>query len=166
MDGRCLTRLRLAGPAYGLPSPSARRRARGGGARSVRRDPGPQTDARRRPTRFDVLVGIITPGFGGRPRSGDVDLPPGQYLTSDFPVLSAGPTPRVDLDEWKFEVATEAGDRHAWSWSDLQALPRAEVTVDLHCVTGWSKLGTPWTGVSGRARKFFWGQVQAVGSPR
>ncbi|HEX7188517.1 MAG TPA: sulfite oxidase-like oxidoreductase [Actinomycetes bacterium] len=93
-------------------------------------------------------MGIITPGFSGRPRSGDADLPPGQYLTRDFPVLSAGPTPRIDLDEWQFEVVTEAGGRRTWSWTDLLALPRAEVTVDLHCVTGWSKLGTTWTGVS------------------
>lgn len=93
-------------------------------------------------------VGILTPGFRGRGRSGDGDLPPGQYLTRDFPVLSAGPTPRVDRDEWGFEVETEAGGRAAWTWTDLSALPREEVTVDLHCVTRWSKLGTTWTGVS------------------
>ena len=93
-------------------------------------------------------VGILTPGFRGRGRSGDGDLPPGQYLTRDFPVLSAGPTPRVDRDEWRFEVETEAGWRRAWTWTDLSALPQEEVTVDLHCVTRWSKLGTTWTGVS------------------
>jgi DMSO/TMAO reductase YedYZ molybdopterin-dependent catalytic subunit len=93
-------------------------------------------------------MGIVTPGFSGRGRASAPDLPPGQYLTHDFPVLSAGPTPRLDLDSWRFEIVTEAGERHGWSWSELTALPHADVTVDLHCVTRWSKLGTPWTGVS------------------
>ena len=93
-------------------------------------------------------MGLISRGFTGRRRSGDADLPPGQYLTEDFPVLSAGPTPRVPTEEWKFEVVTETGGRHTWSWADLMALPAEEVTVDLHCVTRWSKLATAWTGVS------------------
>jgi DMSO/TMAO reductase YedYZ molybdopterin-dependent catalytic subunit len=93
-------------------------------------------------------MGLVSRGFTGRRRSGGADLPPGQYLTEDFPVLSAGPTPRVPTEEWKFEVLTETGGRHAWSWADLMALPAEEVTVDLHCVTRWSKLATPWTGVS------------------
>ena len=93
-------------------------------------------------------MGLISRGFTGRRRSGDADLPPGQYLTEDFPVLSAGPTPRVPTEEWQFEVVTETGGRHQWSWADLMALPAEDVTVDLHCVTRWSKLATPWTGVS------------------
>jgi DMSO/TMAO reductase YedYZ molybdopterin-dependent catalytic subunit len=93
-------------------------------------------------------MGLVSRGFTGRRRSGGADLPPGQYLTEDFPVLSAGPTPRVPTEDWKFEVLTETGGRHAWSWADLMALPAEEVTVDLHCVTRWSKLATPWTGVS------------------
>jgi DMSO/TMAO reductase YedYZ molybdopterin-dependent catalytic subunit len=93
-------------------------------------------------------MGLISRGFTGRRRSGDADLPPGQYLTEDFPVLSAGPTPRVPTEDWQFEVVTETGGRHSWSWADLMALPSEEVTVDLHCVTRWSKLETHWTGVS------------------
>ena len=93
-------------------------------------------------------MGLISRGFTGRRRSGDADLPPGQYLTEDFPVLSAGPTPRVPTEEWQFEVVTETGGRHQWSWAELMALPAEDVTVDLHCVTRWSKLATPWTGVS------------------
>ena len=93
-------------------------------------------------------MGLISRGFTGRRRSGDADLPPGQYLTEDFPVLSAGPTPRVPTEDWKFEVVTETGGRHQWSWADLMALPAEDVTVDLHCVTRWSKLATAWTGVS------------------
>jgi DMSO/TMAO reductase YedYZ molybdopterin-dependent catalytic subunit len=90
---------------------------------------------------------VITRGFSGRGRS-DVNLPPGQYLTEDFPVLSAGPTPRVNLDTWQFGITTEAGQRHTWSWPELTALPSESITVDLHCVTKWSKFGTGWRGVS------------------
>jgi DMSO/TMAO reductase YedYZ molybdopterin-dependent catalytic subunit len=92
-------------------------------------------------------LGIISPGFTGRPRESGPNLPPGQYLTHDFPVLSAGPTPRIPLDKWEFTVTTEAGDKHRWTWPELLALPAEEVTVDLHCVTKWSKLRTNWLGV-------------------
>jgi DMSO/TMAO reductase YedYZ molybdopterin-dependent catalytic subunit len=92
-------------------------------------------------------MGIVTRGFTGRGRRSD-NLPPGQYLTEDFPVLSAGPTPRVSLDAWEFVISTETGQRHRWSWTELLALPAESATVDLHCVTKWSKLGTDWRGVS------------------
>ncbi len=93
-------------------------------------------------------MGIVSPGFTGRRRSADDKLPPGQYLTRDFPVLSAGPTPRVPLDKWEFTITTETEERRAWSWPELLALPAEDVTVDIHCVTKWSKLGTSWRGVS------------------
>jgi DMSO/TMAO reductase YedYZ molybdopterin-dependent catalytic subunit len=93
-------------------------------------------------------MGIVSPGFAGRRSQAGVQLPPGQYLTPDFPVLSAGPTPRVDLAQWEFTVTTETGQRHRWNWAGFRALPSQHVTVDLHCVTKWSKLGTAWEGVS------------------
>jgi DMSO/TMAO reductase YedYZ molybdopterin-dependent catalytic subunit len=93
-------------------------------------------------------MGILSRGFSGRRRSADANLPPGQYLTEDFPVLSAGPTPRVDLDDWELSVTTETGDVARWDWAALQALEQAEPTMDLHCVTRWSKLATSWRGVS------------------
>ncbi len=93
-------------------------------------------------------MGIFTRGFHGRRSADDGRLPPGQYLTDDFPVLSAGPTPQVSLDRWAFTVRTESGDEHAWSWSELNALPTESVTVDIHCVTRWTKLETQWRGVS------------------
>jgi DMSO/TMAO reductase YedYZ molybdopterin-dependent catalytic subunit len=92
-------------------------------------------------------MGIVTPGFRGRRRS-EERLPPGQYLVEDFPVLSAGPTPRVPLDRWQLRVVTETGTEHAWSWEAFRALPAETPTVDIHCVTQWSKLGTRWRGVS------------------
>lgn len=93
-------------------------------------------------------MGIFSPGFRGRRRAGGEQLPPGQYLTEDFPVLSAGPTPRVPLEQWEFVVTTETGQAVRWSWPDLLALPSETPTVDIHCVTKWSKLGTAWRGVS------------------
>jgi DMSO/TMAO reductase YedYZ molybdopterin-dependent catalytic subunit len=91
---------------------------------------------------------VVTRGFSGRGRRRDANLPPGQYLTEDFPVLSAGPTPRVDLARWEFGITTETGQRQRWSWDEMLALPSEEITVDLHCVTKWSKLATMWRGVS------------------
>ncbi|WP_103335584.1 sulfite oxidase-like oxidoreductase [Amycolatopsis sp. CA-126428] len=93
-------------------------------------------------------MGVVTPGFQGRARSGNPRLPPGQYLAEDFPVLSAGPTPRVPTETWEFTVTTETGEKHAWNWAELMALPGEKPTVDIHCVTQWSKLDTRWRGVS------------------
>jgi DMSO/TMAO reductase YedYZ molybdopterin-dependent catalytic subunit len=93
-------------------------------------------------------MGIVSRGFRGRAHREDAELPPGQYLTEDFPVLSAGPTPRISRDRWEFVVATETGTRYRWTWTDLLSLPSERPTVDLHCVTKWSKLRTRWEGVS------------------
>ena len=77
-----------------------------------------------------------------------VALPPGQYLTDGFPVLSAGPTPDVPLDEWEFAITGSVAESRRWTWDEFQALPKESITVDIHCVTSWSKLGTGWEGVS------------------
>jgi DMSO/TMAO reductase YedYZ molybdopterin-dependent catalytic subunit len=92
-------------------------------------------------------LALVTRGFHGR-RDNDVDLPPGQYLVRDFPVLSAGPTPKISIEDWTLRVVTETGARHEWNWARFTALPSEEPTVDLHCVTRWSKLTTRWRGVS------------------
>jgi DMSO/TMAO reductase YedYZ molybdopterin-dependent catalytic subunit len=94
-------------------------------------------------------MGIVSPGFFGRRRDPGTaaQLPPGQYLVTDFPVLSAGPTPSVELDSWQFTITTESGAARSWDWAELLSLPSEEITVDLHCVTKWSKLGTRWRGV-------------------
>ena len=92
----------------------------------------------------------ITRGFHGRRRP-DVDparVPPGQYVTQDFPVLSAGPTPHGSLDSWSFTIRGQVDQPHTWTWDEFQALPHETVTRDIHCVTKWSKLDTVWTGVS------------------
>ena len=93
-------------------------------------------------------MGVVTPGFRGRARGGDPRLPPGQYLAEDFPVLSAGPTPRVRTETWEFTVTTETGEKHTWSWAELMALPSEKFMLDIHCVTQCSKLDTRWRGVA------------------
>ncbi len=93
-------------------------------------------------------MAIITRGFPSRRRDPDELVPPGQYVTEDFPVLSAGPTPRVDTDRWSFEIASEHGERSTWTWSELMASPIDRIDTDIHCVTRWSKLATRWRGVS------------------
>jgi DMSO/TMAO reductase YedYZ molybdopterin-dependent catalytic subunit len=93
---------------------------------------------------------MITRGFRGRRATSEPErLPPGQHPTRDFPVLSAGPTPHVRLDTWTLALEAEDGTLIAsWSWDEFQALEATEVTVDIHCVTRWSKLDTKWRGVS------------------
>ena len=86
--------------------------------------------------------------FGGRRRDDNPALPPGQYLTESFPVLSAGPTPSIDTEDWEFFIHTETGRTDRWNWDQFLALPSEDITVDIHCVTSWSKLGTDWRGVS------------------
>jgi DMSO/TMAO reductase YedYZ molybdopterin-dependent catalytic subunit len=91
----------------------------------------------------------ISLGFRGRRQSGDpARLPPGQYLVPDFPVLSAGPTPHTPLEEWSLTIDGAVDEARSWTWDEFQALPMETFTVDIHCVTRWSKLGTAWTGVS------------------
>ena len=94
-------------------------------------------------------MGRISRGFRGRGRPADpTRVPPGQYVTHDFPVLSAGPTPHVETDAWTLSVVGEVDEPATYSWQELQALPHETVTVDIHCVTKWTKLDTLWTGIS------------------
>ena len=96
------------------------------------------------------LMGFISRGFKGRRRdtASSSRLPPGQYLVNDFPVLSAGPTPRANLDQWTFSIEGEIDEPKRWTWKELLALPSDTVTKDIHCVTKWSKFDTTWKGVS------------------
>jgi DMSO/TMAO reductase YedYZ molybdopterin-dependent catalytic subunit len=91
----------------------------------------------------------ISRGFHGRRRDADpTRIPPGQYQTLDFPVLSAGPTPHVDTATWSLAIDGAVDEPVTWSWDELLALPSETFTVDIHCVTKWSKLDTTWKGVS------------------
>jgi DMSO/TMAO reductase YedYZ molybdopterin-dependent catalytic subunit len=81
-------------------------------------------------------MSIISRGFRGRRHEVPADrVPPGQYVTRDFPVLSAGPTPHTPLEQWDFSIAGEVDEPRRWTWDELRALPSEEVTRDIHCVT-------------------------------
>jgi DMSO/TMAO reductase YedYZ molybdopterin-dependent catalytic subunit len=95
-------------------------------------------------------MSFIARAFRGRPH---VDappgrVPPGQYVTADFPVLSAGPTPNAALDQWRFTISGKVDKPLVWTWQEFMSLPSEDVTVDISCVTKWTKLDTAWKGVS------------------
>ena len=89
-----------------------------------------------------------TRGFFRRRSGDDERLPPGQYLENGFPVLSAGPTPHTPLEQWDFSITGAISQERSWTWEQFLALPTEDITVDIHCVTTWTKLDTQWTGVS------------------
>ncbi len=97
---------------------------------------------------------FVTRGFVGRRGGASAALditsriPPGQYLTNDFPVLSAGPTPRTSLDRWSFRIEGLVSEPVVWTWDEFLALPSREWTADISCVTKWTKLDMHWRGVS------------------
>lgn len=75
-------------------------------------------------------------------------LPPGQSLTQKFPVLHYGPVPRFNPATWDFRVWGEVEEPLRWNWEEFQKLPRRKITMDIHCVTRWSKFDTEWEGIS------------------
>jgi DMSO/TMAO reductase YedYZ molybdopterin-dependent catalytic subunit len=94
-------------------------------------------------------MSVVSPGFRRRGRGTQPDrIPPGQYETRGFPVLSAGPTPHTPLDRWDFVIVGELDEPRRWTWEEFSALPSEDITCDIHCVTKWSKLDTVWRGVS------------------
>jgi DMSO/TMAO reductase YedYZ molybdopterin-dependent catalytic subunit len=92
---------------------------------------------------------MTTRGFFGRRPSPEVAkrLPPGQHLVTDFPVLSAGPTPHVAPEQWTFTLKVGPQPVKTWDWNAFNALPQTKMTRDIHCVTTWTKLDTAWEGV-------------------
>src|SRR5204863_7916846 len=92
----------------------------------------------------------ISRGFRGRSRE-DVPsdrVPPGQYVTADFPVLSAGPTPHTPLEQWSFTIDGEVDQARSWTWDEFRALPTEQLTKDIHCVAKSPKHDTRRHGVS------------------
>jgi DMSO/TMAO reductase YedYZ molybdopterin-dependent catalytic subunit len=95
--------------------------------------------------------GFISRGFGGHRRVPEEladRVPPGQYVEPGFPVLTAGPTPDVPTDQWRFRIDGMVAEPSEWSWDEFNELEFEEVPCDIHCVTKWSKLGTVFRGVS------------------
>lgn len=97
-----------------------------------------------------MASGFISRGFRGRRTDPAIArrLPPGQYLEQDFPVLTAGPTPLIRMADWSFGVNGQVDETRSWNWDEFLTLPRETFTVDIHCVTKWSKFDTEWEGVS------------------
>jgi DMSO/TMAO reductase YedYZ molybdopterin-dependent catalytic subunit len=94
---------------------------------------------------------FVSRGFRGRRRTPSAlaeRLPPGQYAEPGFPVLTAGPTPRVEPELWSFRIDGMVASEREWSWDQFHELPSENVPCDIHCVTKWSKLGTSFSGVS------------------
>ena len=90
----------------------------------------------------------VSRGFRRKREAAPPDrVPPGQYVTKDFPVLSAGPTPHTPLAKWTFSIDGGQESR-SWTWEEFRALPSETLTTDIHCVTRWSKLDTHWQAVS------------------
>ena len=77
-----------------------------------------------------------------------LDVPPGQYVTKKFPVLSFGPTPRIDLDTWRFRLFGLVEEEVSLDWKQLTALDKVTVDAAFHCVTQWSRLENTWEGVA------------------
>jgi DMSO/TMAO reductase YedYZ molybdopterin-dependent catalytic subunit len=93
---------------------------------------------------------FVSRGFIGKRRGGEKEdrIPPGQYLTNDFPVLSAGPTPHTSLDRWTFTIDGLVKEKASWTWQEFNQLPMQKYVVDISCVTKWTHLDMKWEGVS------------------
>ena len=93
---------------------------------------------------------MVTRGFTGRQsgRARSDRIPAGQHPVDGFPVLTAGPTPRIAIEDWQFRLKVGPRPVKSWSWAEFNALPQTSMTRDIHCVTSWSKLDTSWEGVT------------------
>jgi DMSO/TMAO reductase YedYZ molybdopterin-dependent catalytic subunit len=93
----------------------------------------------------------ITRGFKGRQLDTGIArdrIPPGQYVTSEFPILTAGPTQHTPLESWSLMIQRGEDVLAQWSWGEFESLPQTERTTDIHCVTKWTKFDTRWRGVT------------------
>lgn len=83
-------------------------------------------------------------------RTGKDRIPPGQYVTEKWPVLTYGRTPTVEPERWTFKISGLVAEEKVFSWKEFQALPRVRITADFHCVTRFSTLDNAWEGVATR----------------
>ena len=89
---------------------------------------------------------MVTRGFFGK-KDKNNRVPPGQYLENRFPVLSAEPTPKIALSDWKLSIIYKNEELGQINWKTLKNLPSTEITKDIHCVTRWTKFDMKWKGV-------------------
>ena len=90
---------------------------------------------------------MVTRGFFGKKENND-RVPPGQYIENRFPVLSAEPTPKIELENWNLTIFKNDEELAKIDWKFLENLEKSEITKDIHCVTRWSKFDMKWAGVS------------------
>jgi DMSO/TMAO reductase YedYZ molybdopterin-dependent catalytic subunit len=106
---------------------------------------------------------VVARGFRSRRQESQTfkdRVPPGQYVTTEFPILSAGPTPQIKVEDWTLVLQLGGSVIGKWNWTEFEALPRTTIKTDIHCVTKWSKLDTTWQGVT------FDDLLNAVGRPQ
>ena len=89
---------------------------------------------------------MVTRGFFGKKDKND-RVPPGQYLENRFPVLSAEPTPKINLEDWNLSIIYNNETLAEINWDTLKSLPSSLITKDIHCVTRWTKFDMNWKGV-------------------
>lgn len=92
-------------------------------------------------------MSIINPGFRA-PKHHEQNLPPGQSVVRDWPVLTYGPTPQISTENWELEIEGAVNAPVTLHWEEFLKLPHTELRTDIHCVTRWSRLDMPWEGVS------------------
>lgn len=87
-------------------------------------------------------------GVTSRAVAAEGRLPPGQRLTTGFPVLDLGIQPEIPLHEWTLTLDGDVTQPTSLTWAQFNALPQIEDTSDFHCVTTWSKYDCHWSGVA------------------
>ena len=88
--------------------------------------------------------------FFDRSQRSSERVPPGQFVTEKFPVLTYGPTPRFDPKSWSFRAFGLVEKELTLTFDEFMKLPRVKVVADFHCVTQWSRLNNEWEWVSFR----------------
>jgi len=96
---------------------------------------------------FNGYMALINPGFKS-PNNRSGHLPPGQSEVHSWPVLTYGPTPRIDKSTWALAIDGEVKKPLTLDWQEFNGIAKSKMNTDIHCVTRWSKLGMEWEGVS------------------
>lgn len=92
-------------------------------------------------------MAIVNPGFNS-PAGSRKAVPPGQSIVDNWPVLTYGPTPEIDISKWALEISGAVNKPVTLDWQAFNELPTIQLKTDIHCVTRWSRLGMEWRGVS------------------
>lgn len=75
-------------------------------------------------------------------------LPPGQFETENWPILHQGDVYNFNEETWNFKLFGEVKEDITLSFSDMMKLPKTISSIDMHCVTTWSKFGNTFEGIA------------------